>query len=125
MSGKGIKRRTWSVEQKRMIVSRSREPGVSVSQVARRYDVNANLIFKWLRDPRFNTVSGAPDFLPVTVSKEPDLIRQEPTAVAEREAPPSSAASRIVITVAGGHQVEISGAFDGTAVAQLLKGLAP
>ena len=27
--------------------------GVSVAQVARRYAVNANLIFKWLRDARF------------------------------------------------------------------------
>ena len=27
--------------------------GVSVSQVARRYDVNANQVFNWLRDPKF------------------------------------------------------------------------
>ena len=27
-------------------------PGVSVSQVARRYDVNTNLVFTWRRDPR-------------------------------------------------------------------------
>ncbi len=32
-----------------MIPARSgRVPGVSVSQVARRYDVNANLVFAWL-----------------------------------------------------------------------------
>lgn len=123
MSVKGVKKRSWSVEEKRMIVSQSLMPGVSVSQVARRYNVNANLVFKWLRDPRFNTVTAAPDFFPVAVAKEPGLILQEPTAVAEREAPPSHAAGRIVICVAGGHRLEISGAFDGHAVAQLLKGL--
>ncbi len=33
---------------KRRIVAQTRVPGVSVSQVARRYDVNANMVFKWL-----------------------------------------------------------------------------
>lgn len=31
----------------------ARLPGISVNQVARRYDVNANLLFNWLRDSRF------------------------------------------------------------------------
>ncbi|MDZ4065815.1 MAG: hypothetical protein U1E06_03010 [Tabrizicola sp.] len=35
-----------------MICGQTRVHGVSVSQVARRYDVNANLGFAWLRDPR-------------------------------------------------------------------------
>ena len=36
-----------------MICVQARLPGVSVSQVARRYDVNANLVFSWLKDARF------------------------------------------------------------------------
>ena len=47
------RRRIWEDEEKRRIVAQTRMPGVSVSQVARRYDVNANMVFKWLRDPRF------------------------------------------------------------------------
>lgn len=47
---KGRKRRIWSDDEKRMICSQTRVPGVSVSQVARRYDVNANLVFTWLRE---------------------------------------------------------------------------
>jgi transposase len=39
--------------QKRSICAQTRAPGVSVAQVARRYAMNANLIHKWLRDPRF------------------------------------------------------------------------
>ena len=53
-----------------MICGQTRVPGVSVSQVARRYDVNANLVFAWLRDSRSADV-GAPGvarFLPVEYS---------------------------------------------------------
>ncbi len=39
-------RRFWSKDEKRRIVAQNFAPGVSVSQVGRRYDVNANLIFK-------------------------------------------------------------------------------
>ena len=46
-------RRFWSDDEKRRIVAQSYAPGVSVSVVARRYDVNSNLIFTWRRDPRY------------------------------------------------------------------------
>jgi transposase len=47
------KRRKWSDDEKRMICAQARMPGVSVAQVARRYDVNANQTFKWKKDPKF------------------------------------------------------------------------
>jgi len=112
------KKRYWSVEEKRTIAAQCGIPGVSVSQVARRYNVNANLVFKWLRDPRFNTAPAAPGFLPVAVAAGADLIIQEPATA------PAGPDGQIVIFVAGGHRLEISGNFDGHAMAQLLKGLA-
>ena len=36
------KRRKWSAEEKCGIVAQTKVPGVSVPQVAHRYDVNAN-----------------------------------------------------------------------------------
>ena len=48
------KRRKWSDDEKRMICAQTVVPGVSVAQVARRYDVNANQIFNWLKDPKFS-----------------------------------------------------------------------
>jgi transposase len=39
-------------EEKRSICLQTTSLGVSVAQLARRYAMNANLIFKWLRDPR-------------------------------------------------------------------------
>jgi transposase-like protein len=39
--------RRWPEAVKREIVAASNAPGSSVSIVARRYDVNANQVFKW------------------------------------------------------------------------------
>ncbi len=67
--GKRGKRRTWSDDEKRSICQQTVAPGVSVAQVARRYAMNANMIFKWLKDPRFSPdlgdVAVEPVFLPV------------------------------------------------------------
>ena len=49
MAAKRLRRRIWEDDEKRRIVAQTLVPGVSVSQVVRRYDVNANLVFKWLR----------------------------------------------------------------------------
>jgi transposase-like protein len=62
--------RRWSAEEKRSICREIRAPGVSVAQVARRHALNANLIFKWLKDRRFasaDAVEPAPVFLPVEI----------------------------------------------------------
>jgi transposase len=53
----GRTKRLWTDEEKRSICLQTRAPGVSVAQVARRYAMNANLIFKWLRDPRYTPES--------------------------------------------------------------------
>jgi transposase len=42
-------KRLWSETQKQVIVSEAMKAGMSVSQVSRRYDVNANLIFRWIK----------------------------------------------------------------------------
>jgi transposase len=40
----GRKRRVWSGEEKQAICAQTQVPGVSVSQVARRYNANTNLV---------------------------------------------------------------------------------
>jgi len=73
MAGKkGQKKRFWSDEEKRSICEQTRTPGVSVAQVARRYAMNANLIHKWLHDPRFAPDEEAAEveaagFLPIEI----------------------------------------------------------
>ena len=109
------KRRVWSDEEKRMICGQTRVPGVSVSQVARRYDVNANLVFAWLRDPRFADADAADvaRFLPVEIVAEAKVaLMAVPTA--DRQ---------IEIELAGGHRMRISGSYDPEALARLIRGL--
>ena len=68
--GKRGRRRIWTDDEKRMICAQTRFPGVSVSQVARRYDVNANQVFNWLKDTRLaagDEVDDTAGFLPVEI----------------------------------------------------------
>lgn len=84
-------------------------PGVSVSQVGRRYDVNAILVFTWrCCDPRYRPAAcddTALSFLPVEVVGDPS-----PRPVA---AGPSDGRSEIALS--NGHQVNASGSFGAEA----------
>lgn len=129
MSGK--KRRFWSEDEKRLICEQPRAPGVSVAQVARRYALNANMIFKWLRDPHL-----APEvteaevenvLLPVEV---PELgIVASPRSIDLPASPcPAAPASgvlarRVEITLSDGRRVLVEGPTELEAVVTLVKGL--
>ena len=113
--------RHWSAEEKRSICQQTRAPGVSVAQVARRHGLNANLIFKWLKDPRFASpaaVEEQPVFLPVEVRED-----GAPTVPMARPAddPPHG---RVEIVLATGHRMTVEGPFDENAVGRLLSILA-
>ena len=76
--------------------------------------MNANLVFAWLRDPRFAD-AGTADvarFLPVEIVAE----AQVPLAV-------PAADNHIEIELAGGHRMRISGRYDPEALARLIRGL--
>ncbi|MCY4394746.1 MAG: transposase [Rhodospirillaceae bacterium] len=45
------------------MAAQSYAPGVSVTVVARRFDVDANLIFTWCRDPRCKPAADAEEAL--------------------------------------------------------------
>jgi transposase len=66
-------RRRWTAEEKRQIVEETTAPGSSVSVVARRHDLNANLLFKWKRQDEAGQLGGplataeAPEFVPIGV----------------------------------------------------------
>jgi len=119
MSMRRRKRRIWDDDEKHRIVAQTWVPGVSVSQVARRYDVNANLVFKWLRDPRFTAqaVEGAAaSFLPVEVVAAPPLI--DPPVIE-----PKVSEAKIEISLSNGHHIRVIGAYDPDALCRLVRGL--
>jgi len=127
---KGGKKRFWSDDEKVSICAQARAPGVSVAQVARRYAMNANLIHKWLRDPRFTpdvepAVAENADFLPIEIEgiASPAPLPQLPAP------PPVSGASltaqRVDITLSDGRRVLVEGTTALSAVLSLVEGLIP
>jgi transposase len=112
-------KRLWTDDEKRSICFQTAAPGVSVAQVAQRYVVNANLIFKWRRDPRYApSLAAAPGlsegsrFLPVEIVAEAAKPLAAPVAD-----------NHIEIDLAGGHRMRISGGYDPDALARLIRGL--
>src|SRR3954447_6250507 len=114
------KYRHWSGEEKCSICRETRAPGVSVAQVARRHALNANLIFKWLKDPRFApaaAVEATPVFLPVE-------IHGAEVPAARMVSPAQSAHGWVEIFLATAHRLIVEGPFDADALARLLSVLA-
>ena len=117
-------KRLWTDEEKRSICFQTTAPGVSVAQVARRYAMNANLIFTWLRDPRYAPEAGAgedaatePVFLPVEIID--GAAADDGGSVDEAEEP----SGRLEIDLAGGHRLRVIGAYDAEALALLVRRL--
>lgn len=117
-------KRLWTDEEKRSICLQTRVPGVSVAQVVRRYAMNANLIFKWLRDPRYKPEAGtvveesasdAACFLPIEII---GATRSADTAPAVDPTPGQS-----MIDIVGGHRLRIFGTYDPETLARLIRGL--
>jgi transposase len=111
-------RRLWSDEEKRSICLQTTAPDVSVALVARRYAMNANLIFAWLRDARFTpeetqAAADAPCFLPVEIVAH---VHREEERCAKSD-------GQIEIELAGGHRMRISRASASGSKDPLIRGL--
>ncbi|MCP5072506.1 MAG: IS66 family insertion sequence element accessory protein TnpB [Rhodobacteraceae bacterium] len=98
-----------------MICAQTRFRGVSVSQVARRYDVNANQVFNWLKDPAFAASPQDEDvtqFLPVEVAGP---VQPPPVSACE--------CGEMRIKLSSGHRLKITGSYDPEALAVLIRKL--
>ena len=126
---KGQKKRFWSDDEKRSICAQTLTPGISVAQVALRYSMNANLIFTWLRDPRF-----APDQNNAEISEEASSflpVEIEGTALSSGvcAAPISSgpldvvSVTRLDVTLSDGRRILVEGPTALSSVVGLVQGL--
>jgi len=134
MAGKkGLKKRLWSDDEKRSICEQTLTPGVSVAQVARRYSMNANLIFKWLKDPRFAPSGSVPApkgaalecvFLPVEIGASPMVgVAAAPSHSAGAGLVPAVSAQRVDITLSDGRRILVEGPTALSSVIGLVRGL--
>lgn len=123
------KRRTWSDAEKREICQQTAVPGVSVAQVARRYSMNTNMIFKWLKDDRYAPVPELDEvtpegagFLPVEI--EGVVLPTQPhEAVSAPVVPGTVSAQRVDITLSDGRRILVEGATGLPAILALVEGL--
>jgi transposase len=138
----GRGRRRGPAEEKRRIVEETRAPGASVSVVARRHDINANLLFKWKRleeagEPDRPLLVGS-EFVPIGVVGRADdggpalLARMPGVADGHRQKGsgeprgPSGLESRagvIEIDLPDGARIRVDALVDGRALARVLSAL--
>jgi transposase len=110
-------RRFWSAEEKRRIVAESFTPGASMSNVAQRYGLNANLLFTWRRQHARSAAVGGEEpvkLLPVTV------------AAAGTPAAPAAASEpvgRMEIVLIGGERIVVGADVDASSLARVVKAL--
>ncbi|WP_190305744.1 IS66-like element accessory protein TnpA [Roseicitreum antarcticum] len=128
MAGKkGQKKRLWSDDEKRSICEQTLNPSVSVAQVARRYSMNANLIFKWLKDARFAPIEGAAlegVFLPVEIDGSPmESATSGQECSAADNLGSAASAQRVDITLSDGRRILVEGPTGLSSVLRLVQGL--
>lgn len=109
------RRRGWSGEAKQRIVAETYEPGASVSLVARRHDLNANMLFTWRRQAR----AAASIAFGEAVRFVPAAIAAQPAATAA-----SVRIGRMEIVLAGGERVIVGPDVDTAALARVVEALA-
>jgi transposase len=95
-AAKRMTRRTYPRQFKREVVAQCLAPGASVSAIALRHGINANVIRKWLpqRGSRVATATAA--MLPVTIDSTP-----EPSLKRRAAAAPAMARAPIEVNLAG------------------------
>lgn len=110
--GKRRARRQFNADFKRRVVAQSYAPGTSVSVVARRHDINANLLFRWRDDPRYAFQDQS--FLPVEISP----AGEDRKPLGEPPMP-----SELGIWIAGHVRLVVKGGFETEALGQLIRSI--
>jgi transposase len=114
------KRRSWTAKEKTEIVAASAEPGVNISDVARRWGVNRGLLSVWRRQAGLMSWDAAPTFVPITVSTD----EFGNASVAVKADGDASVAGRIEIEI-GAARMVMTGSVDpalASAVVAALRG---
>ena len=108
------RRRSWTRDEKRRIVEESLQDGASIAEVARRHELNANLLFTWRRKMGVEaSVRKDPmPILPVTIARG---------LATERDCP--GAAGQMEIVLAEGGRIIVWADVETAALTRVLKAL--
>jgi transposase len=108
------RRRRWSLQDKLQIVEETMQPGVKVSEVARRHGLAPSVVFTWRRLAREGRLGDTgPAFVPVKI-----------TPVPAQAAPVASAPRRtglIEIVLGRGRRVRVDRDVDAEALRRVLQ----
>jgi transposase len=110
---KSRRRRRWSELDKRRIVEETLEPGASVSVVARRHDLNANMLFTWRRQSKeaaMRMIAAPMAFVPAQIAADPTVA---PSACGPT--------GRMEIILPGGERLIVEADVDAAALARVIK----
>lgn len=114
------RRRRWVPAEKAALVAESLQPGVNVSDLARRSGVNRGLLQTWRRAAMREMEHGHETFVPLRV-EDADPIRQFGMSATERAGLPGATALPGVIELEGrGIRVRFSGPVDAGALRLVL-----
>lgn len=111
-----LRRRMRTTAEKRRIVEESLQPGVSVAATARKYELNANVLFGWRRLHRQGLLESCREpaltLLPVEVVTDANDVRPGKAPRVRARAPTPQVASTTAIDIAwpNGTQVRIAAA---------------
>ena len=105
------RRRNWSDEEKLQFVAQTYEPGMSVSEVARRNDLSAGLLFTWKRmaEGRAPRAAEPVALLPVHIAEPPPAPKGRPPR-----------AARMEIGLPGGIRLKVDAGVDPEALAAVV-----
>ena len=108
------RRRRWSLQDKLQIVEETLQPGVTVTEVARRHGLAPSVVFTWRRLAREGRLGNAgPAFVPVEITPVP---AQAPSVTS-----PSRRTGLIEIILSRGRRVRVDREVDAEALRRVLQ----
>ena len=117
------------------LVEQSLQPGASVAVIARNNDINANLLFKWLRDHKGKTIASTTASMPTQAVLVPVYVEPASMASASSAIEPTSTAaivpcsrptvlrSGVIAIEMAGAQLRLRGSVDEAALCSVLRAL--